>query len=254
MKYNILDLRDCADMDHEDAVAHLRKIGILGEASPEQLHRLATLATWRRTRAGEEIISHLSAERDVFFICEGAFRVRLEPMPGRGLEIRLLRPGQHFGDLALLADAPRTVSVSAAGDGLLAACPDDAFKQLLRENGIVALAVARVLARLTVSLTDRLFETAALEVRFRIQSELLRLAKDGEQTPAGIVINPAPTHQRIATAVGTHREAVTKEFGELTADNILKQKGRQLVILDIKRLRQLLQKHAGLTASLVVDW
>lgn len=62
MKYNILDLRDCADMDHEDAVAHLRKIGILGEASPEQLHRLATLATWRRTRAGEEIISHLSAD------------------------------------------------------------------------------------------------------------------------------------------------------------------------------------------------
>jgi hypothetical protein len=145
-----------------------------------------------------------------------------------------------------------TVSVSADGDGLLAAYPDDAFEQLLRENGAAALAVARVLARLTVSLTDRLFETAALEVRFRIQSELLRLAKGREQTPAGI--DPAPTHQKIAAAVGAHREAVTKEFRELTAENILRQKGRQLVILDIQRLRQHLQKYAGLTASLVVDW
>lgn len=241
-------------MDQDDAIVCLRKVHILAEASPEQLQRLSALAAWRRTKAGEEIIHHLSAERDVFFICDGAFRAHLEPLPGRGLEVRRLRPGQHFGDLALLAHAPRTVSVSADSDGLLAVCPDDAFEQLLRENGAVALAVARVLARLTVSLTDRLFETAALEVRFRIQSELLRLAKGGDQTPAGIVIKPAPTHQRIATAVGTYREAVTKEFGELAADNILKQKGRQLVILDIKRLRQLLQKHAGLTASLVVDW
>lgn len=241
-------------MDPDDAIACLSKIHILAEASPEQLQRLAALVTWRRAAAGEEIIPHLSPGREIFFICEGAFRARLEPLPGRGLEVRLLRPGQHFGDLALLADAPRTVSVSADGDGLLAACPDDAFEQLLRENGAVALAVARVLARLTVSLTDRLFETAALEVRFRIQSELLRLAKGREQTPAGIVIDPAPTHQKIAAAVGTHREAVTKEFRELTAENILRQKGRQLVILDIQRLRQHLQKYAGLTASLVVDW
>lgn len=242
-------------MTPEEAVGRLSRITILADASLDQLHALSSSVTWRSVKAGEEVISHLSRDQHVYFVCDGVFRVRLEPVAGRGVQIRHLHAGQHFGEIAPLAQAPRSVTVSADTEGLVAECPVETFCALVRENGAVGLAVAANLARYVISLTDRLFETAALEVRFRIYAEVLRIAKSGQETCEGLTIHDAPTHDMIAQSVGTHREAVTKEFRYLTDENILRQnRRRELVVLDLDKLRDLIRKHAGLTASQVVDW
>lgn len=161
-------------------------------------------------------------------------------------------PGEHFGELAALAEAPRSVTVTAETQGVIARCPPEAFKAFILESGAPAYALAVTLARTIVSLTDRLFE-ASLEVRLRICAQLLRLLKSGEPTDGGIVIRNAPTHAKIGEAAGTNREAVTKEFSHLAALGILRQNKREL-ILDAEKLRELVRRQAGLTASQLVDW
>ncbi len=243
-----------SSMHIDKALEHLQRIAILASVDVERLRCLAGDLIWRNVAPNEEIISLLSADTHVYFIAEGEFRVRLAPLPGRGVLIRQLHPGQCFGEIAVLAQGPRSASVSAQTAGLIAQCPADVFCQLLREDGSVGLAVAARLARNVVSLTDRLYETAALEVRFRIHAEVLRLAKTAEETAEGLVIHNAPTHSAIAQSVGTHREAVTKEFGFLTEQAVLRQTGRQLRIVDLEKLRELIRKNTGLLASQFVDW
>ena len=112
-------------MKAQESQDRLSRIAILAAATPEQLGRLAAACTWRTVSPGEEVISHLASETDVYFISEGAFRVRLEPITDRAVEIRVLEAGQHFGEIAALAKSPRSVTVTADTRGLIAHCPAD---------------------------------------------------------------------------------------------------------------------------------
>jgi CRP-like cAMP-binding protein len=85
-------------------------------------------------------------------------------------------------------------------------------------------------------LTTRVYEFSTLAVRYRIQAELLRLARLA--TPEGRTarIAPAPTHAEIASRTSTHREAVTRELNRLAKIGILEQRSRELWITDVERL------------------
>jgi CRP-like cAMP-binding protein len=114
--------------------------------------------------------------------------------------------------------------------------------------------VAAHLARNVVALTDRVFELAALEMRFRVYAELLRLAATGELTAEGILIHPTPTHEAIAASVGAQREAVNRELRALATKGVIKQARREILILNVEWLRDELRRRAGATTSDAVDW
>lgn len=241
-------------MEVTEARAFLRKVKILADLHDQDLDELATALTWRWVRAGEQVVSHLDSGDEVFLAAEGSFRARLETAIGRQVAIRQLPEGSHFGEIAALMRTPRSLGISAETDGLLAECPAEAFLALMARNSAFATAVAAHLARTVVSLTDRVFELAALEVRFRIYAELLRLASGGETSDDGLLIRGAPTHEAIAAAVGAQREAVTRELRTLASEGLLRQTKRELLILDIERLRELVRRRAGNTTSEAVDW
>lgn len=237
-----------------DARRMLRTVRILSEVTDDELERLASSLTWRRVSVGDVVVSHLDTGTQVFFAIEGAYRAWLETALGRQVAIRQLTAGSHFGEIAAISPTPRSVSIEVEEAGLIAECPNEAFLGLMNHNGAFATAVASHLARTVVALTDRVFELAALEMRFRLYAELLRLAASAEQSDADIVIREAPTHEAIASAIGAQREAVTRELRALATDGIIRQHKRELWILDIERLRELLRRRAGVTTSDAVDW
>ena len=71
------------------------------------------------------------------------------------------------------------------------------------------------------------------------EDELLRLAATGERSGNSVVIDPAPTHREIASYLGSHREAVTREFSRFESDGILEVHRRQIRILDVQRLERM---------------
>lgn len=241
-------------MNAADARNLLRKVKILAALSDEDLDALAGAVTWRPVQADEEVVSHLDRGTQVFFAVDGEFRARLETAIGRQVAFRQLPAGSHFGEIAALTNTPRSLGITAEMEGLLAECPADAFLALMARNGAFATAVAAHLARTVVALTDRVFELAALEVRFRIYAELLRLAAGGEHTSEGVLIHRAPTHEAIAATIGAQREAVTRELRALASEGLLRQTKREIVIHDIERLRELVRRRAGHTTSEAVDW
>lgn len=238
----------------ENARERLRTVRILAALTDADLDQLATRLTWRRVAAREEVVTHLDTNALVYFAVEGTFSAKLESAVGRKVAIRQLQAGSHFGEIAALSNTPRSLAVTAETGGLLAECPADALIELIHANGHFAVAVATHLALTVVSLTDRVFELSALEVRFRIYAELLRLAAHGERNAEGILVKNAPTHDVIAAATGTQREAVTREMRFLANAGVLRQDKRELLILDSERLRDQLHQRAGATTSEAIDW
>jgi CRP-like cAMP-binding protein len=238
----------------DDRRQKLQRLAILARLSEAELDELAAKANWLDVVPGEQVVSHLAASASVYFVIEGLLRVRLATVPGRQVAIRQLDAGAMFGEIAALTNTPRTVDVIAETSGVLVECSQALFLQLIDGNAGFARTIATALARNVVLLTDRVFELAALEVRFRIYAELLRLAHNSQQTEAGVLITNAPTHEMIAATIGAQREAVTRELRFLASDGVLRQSKREICIIDIERLRRLVQRRAGDTTSQAINW
>jgi len=241
-------------MNSREANKRLSKISILKSLAEPELEKLGSACTWLQVRARQMVVSQLSRERNIYFISEGVFQVGMVTTGGRPVSFRKLHAGSHFGELAALTNAPRTTNVMAETPGVLAECPPEAFMDLLRTSSTFAETIAVSLARGVVMLSDRVFELATLEVRFRIYAELLRLARKGEITADGVLVCNAPTHETIAATVGAQREVVTREFKMISEEGIITSGRRQFLIRDIDRLREMMQRRAGVTVSQMMDW
>ena len=59
------------------------------------------------------------------------------------------------------------------------------------------------------------------------------------------LIAPAPTHAHLASRIGTHREAVTREMQYLQKQGIVRQQGRAMTIADVARLAEIVRAASG---------
>lgn len=201
--------------------------------------RLVTL------RPNQIVIGHQDRSSDVYVVIEGSLTVELVSLNGREIVLADLAAGEIFGDFAALDDQPRSASVEAASDCLLACIPGDVFTDAVFASPETAEWFARRLVRQIRLLTERVFELNALAVRSRLHCELLRLC-----LAAGIADNRAliarlPTHGHLASRIGTHREAVTREMQYLQKQGIVEQRGRALAIGDVARLAEIVRAAAG---------
>lgn len=89
------------------------KWALLSEVDPEQVRTLLAGARRRRFRRGESVFHEGDLGDSVHLIDRGRVAVRVTTPAGEVATIRVIRDGQHFGDLAVLANARRSATVTA---------------------------------------------------------------------------------------------------------------------------------------------
>lgn len=138
--------------------------------------------------AGEPIFRQGEMGRSMYVIAEG--RVRVTLAQGNGLErlLEYLGPGDHFGDMALLADNVRPATITAVVDSRLMELDQDRFNRLLREAPGFAVNLSRALVR-------------------RLQLEMSRRRRRALPTVVGLV----NTSQRTQGVIGPLVEALAAE-------------------------------------------
>lgn len=213
--------------------------------SPHALERIRRLCSCRRYEPRELIIDHLDTSDDVFFLLTGNARVTIRSAEGKAVSFRELGPSGMFGEYAAIDGRPRSANVEARTSCLVVSMPAAVFRELLETEPKVAKVLLEHFVREIRELTTRVYEFSTLAVRYRIQAELLRLAR--LSAPEGKIarIVPAPTHAEIASRTSTHREAVTRELNRLAKIGILEQLNREFWITDVDRLAALVHDADG---------
>ncbi len=202
---------------------------------------LARQCRWHRYAAHKYIIGHQDETNDVYFIVGGRVRVTVFSPSGKEVSFRDLPVGKSFGELAAIDGAPRSATVIALSDTVLASMSAETFRRVLDDHPVVAAKMVQYLAGLVRKLSDRVVEFSVLAVRNRIHAELLRLARDQGLDGDTAVITPVPTHADIASRVSTTREAVTRELNALTSAGLIERRDRAIVIADVTRLAKLVE-------------
>lgn len=158
-----------------------------------------------------------------------------------GRELTLFTLG--CGD-AMPLRADLAVEVTAEGDA--AVVPRALFQRLVREYPDFGRCVLSVIESLLGRSLSMVGDMAFRSVRYRVIRHICALAeRDGRETSAGTVIDPAPTGDEVATAIGAARQSVSTILAELTrSSDILRPTPRSLVIRDIERFRTELARAA----------
>ncbi len=213
----------------------LRQIDLFDQLPDEKLAFVLSHATVQTFAAASQILSNRDRSNDVFFILSGRLQVKNYSRNGREFIFSEIGGGQLFGEFSALDGLPRSASVEAMEDSVVARMKAVDFVALLKTDFELTFRLLRLLTAKSRGLSDRLFELIALNARDRLCVELARLAADGAPDGPSVMIRPAPTHYEFAARIGSHREAVTRELNQLVARGYLRLGRKHILVLDITR-------------------
>ncbi len=217
-------------------------VGLLAELPPDARSAIAKQCRWKRYSSGEQIIDRQSETRDVFFVISGRARVVIYSSSGREVTLDDIETGGFFGELAALDGAPRSASVMAISDSMVATLPPEVFLRVIRDHSSVAMQVLWRLTAIVRAATDRIVDLSTLGANNRVQAEILRRAMDAGMDDEGrAVITPIPVHSDLASRVSTTRETVARVLNDLARKGIVKRDRNALIVEDVGRLELLVE-------------
>ena len=192
----------------------LKNVSMFSSLSDEQLALLEQHIGGRRYPKNTVVITEGDDANALYVVLEGEVKVFLANDEGREIIINIQGPGEHFGELALIDDAPRSASVMTTQPSQLAVMSKAEFREALGKYPDIALSLIRDLTARVRDRSENVRSLALLDVYGRIVKTLMGLAT--QQCEEGIV-GEKLTQQEIANRVGSSREMVARIFKELQA-------------------------------------
>lgn len=221
-----------------EIAAALARTRIFARLDRPTLDRLA--GELRRRRFGRgEVIFHIGDPGDaLFLIVSGAVKISLPTEDGGEAILATLRPGDAFGELALLDEAPRSASAVAMTQSEVLVLTRGRFGELIEQEPVIRQTLFRTLAAEIRRLTEQVAELHFLDIPGRLAAQLLRLAEEAglHQLDGTIRLDGVFTQGELAAMIGSTRQTVNRLLGAFAAAGLVRFEREAIVILDAEGL------------------
>jgi CRP/FNR family transcriptional regulator/CRP/FNR family cyclic AMP-dependent transcriptional regulator len=199
---------------------------------------LCTMMIHKRFDAGQTIVHEDEEQGQTFFIIlSGLVHVAVMTSEGKNAVLATLKPGDFFGEMALLDGEPRSASVIAAQECELFLLYRRVFLDILQRYPKIAIHLLTEMSKRLRRANRHINTLSMMSVYGRVADVLLQLAKEqGQRISSMIVIPNRPTHRTIAEMAGTSRETVSRILSQLQKKHYIAIDGKKLVILNEKKL------------------
>lgn len=218
---------------------HLRKIPLLAELSEEDMLRVRADIRVRQYAKREVVLQKGASGDSLLFLLSGQLQVIDVTEDGRAIGLRMLAPGDFFGEIAVINGSMRSASVVALSTVLVALLPRNTALHLFSHSPSVANQMLRFLAE-KVQRDSEFRALLSIHNTSRRIYTFLDLLK--EKKPGDVeVVENLPTHQDIANMINTSRETVTRTLLLLAQQGIIKKGTHRLIIVNPQALQKLVQ-------------
>jgi CRP/FNR family cyclic AMP-dependent transcriptional regulator len=194
-------------MAYESNKAFLKRVSLFTGLGERQLDTLASASVRRSFSRGRTIVSEGEASHALYILLSGRAKVQRSDSEGKEVILAVLGPGECFGEMSLIDDAPRSASIVTLESCDFMAINKEAFMGVLGENPEIAMKIMRALVK-RLREADRKIETLALlDVYGRVARVLMDFSEEvnGER-----VIRGRLPRQEIAKMIGASREMVSR--------------------------------------------
>lgn len=204
----------------------LRDVYLFDGLTEEERDTIERHAVVKRYRKQTVIIEHGDDANALYILRAGRSKAYIANDRGKEIVLSEQEPGAVLGELALLADIPRTASVMTLDDCEFLVLSRHSFAECLKDHPHIAFNLISSLARQVRTLTESVTDFALLDVYGRIAKILTESAIEED----GRSITPKLTHQQIADRVGASREMVSKILKDLRVGGYLAVEGKRYVL------------------------
>jgi CRP-like cAMP-binding protein len=207
-------------------------------ASPAHLHRLARHAGLQRAAKDEVLYRRGDAAAGCYALVTGLVKLTLQAPDGAAKVLRLVGPGETFGESALFDRRPQPVNALVLADSELVFLPAPALYELLDHDRAFARALLAGLAQRVHMLVADIEAYSLSSGTQRIAAFLHSLA--GAADPAAPARVRLPANKSvIASRLGVTKETFSRLLHELTAQGLVEVSRRDIALLDPQRLAEL---------------
>ena len=203
-----------------------------------ELARFAELVREKTYPKGSVILFENDPGDSLFVVRSGRVKVVLVAEDGREVILGILGASEHFGELSLIDEQPRSAHVIAMEDSSLLVLHRDDFRRRVEANPSVAWSMLVELSHRLRKADGQIGSLVLLDVPGRIARLLLDTADAGD----GERIEKPLTHQTIAHLIGASRETVSRAMREFEEAGWIAMERRRVRIADraalLKRSQQ----------------
>lgn len=224
-------------MDDRFAVEALARCPLFKHADEQVLQSLAVRLRRRRFRRNEVIFHQGDPGDSLHVVAAGAVKIVLPSTEGEEAIIATLRPGDFFGELALLDGASRSATASALEPSETLVLPRPVFIELLDTLPGLRDALLYGLAHELRRLTGHVEELHFLDLAGRLAMRLTRLAREAQPDAHGRIQLDWPyTQSDLAAMIGGTRQSVNRLLSELVEQGLITIEPDVLVITNLEEL------------------
>lgn len=227
------------DENARNVQVHLRKIPLLAGLNDQEVLRIKGDFRFKQYNKRDVVLQKGGTGDGLLFLLSGQLQVVDVTEDGRAIGLRMLAPGDFFGEIAVINGSTRTASVVALSEVLVAFLPAPSALHLFSHSPSVANMMLRHLAEKIQR--DSEFRTllSINNTTRRIYTFLVLYKKTQAGDPD--VVENLPTHQDIANMINTSRETVTRALLTLVQQGIVQKDTHRLIIRDPKALQKLVE-------------
>ncbi len=231
-------------MKEKSKLWYLKKINLFKEMTSEDMGKIERATRMESVKKKTPIFFPGDPSQQVYLLKEGRVKLSRISEEGREVTIALLEPGEIFGELEVLGDAPRDTLAEALDDSKICVVSKKIFLEMVSSKPDFSFRLTKLIGFRMRKIESRVEDLVFRDVPARLAHLLLELAKDyGQKTEQGLLLKIKITHQEIANLIGSIRETVSAVLGDFKREGWISFEGRQITLLRPDLLEQRSDSH-----------
>ncbi|MDZ4853341.1 MAG: Crp/Fnr family transcriptional regulator [Nitrospirota bacterium] len=219
----------------------LKNIRLFEGISPSDMQEMEKITRMEEIKKRQPLYLTGDPSLNVYLLKRGRVKIANTAPSGKEVTFDIVEPGEVFGELDVLEDAPRSTSAEALDDALICLIPRRDFDQYLAMHPIVMFKLTKLIGLRLKKIQSRVEDLVFRDVPARLAHLLSELSKtEGVADKQGIRLKVKLTHQEMANLIGCSRETVSTTMGQFRDDGLIQMDGRTITIVNEKGLSKLL--------------
>lgn len=212
------------------------RVPIFQDLSPQELARFNDILTTNEYAGGDIIYHQGSPARVLCIVNTGAVKLFKTSPEGKEQVLRLLKPGDFFGEAVLFSEHARSASAQALGPSKICQLDKYMAEDIIHRNPEIAHKLIAALNLRLLQAEDQIENLGTRTTLQRVANLLVELAEAQESTTVTLPLS----REGLASLTGMTVENFSRKLSELTEQGLITPQGRRkLVIKDLESLEKL---------------